>query len=431
MQTSTNKLGLILTVGFSTDNLIYTIKQKDVSHVVFIGTEKSIEESMPKVVEATSLKPGRYKFFEITDTPEQIGKLCESCNEAFQWLLNKGISTENIIADPSGAKKWMSAGVTMVASFLGIKMLYVDVNYENGKVVESSMKLIELGNAYDQTGFITAEQGRIAFNKYDYEGAAFFFSKITPSLSHKADLFQGISETSKVLGRWDRFEHYSNKISIEMSAAISKFERSLITGGGHPKLFEFIEKLKKFHRKLVLLEGQEQLNQEFIIDILLNSKRCIERERYDDGVARLYRTLEAIAQYLLLSKYDISSDKPDFKQMLNKGIITQERLDDFKKQCRDGILPEKLDLLLSMRLLDFLGFEHADLFFSPKKDFKLLGLLNIRNSSLLAHGFKPIEKVKANEFYEKIYALLEKMWGETLQEIVEKLEVPSLPSLGL
>lgn len=418
--------GLILTMGLSPEPLVFSIQELKADFVVFIGTEKSLNDSVDETVLKANLKPSQYNKLEIKDSPEEIGALCQQFQHAKDWLEGKGC--EKVLSDPTGGRKWMSAGAVMVASFLGIPMMYVDARYENREVVLDSMKTVELGNAYDQTGFIIASKGRDAFNAFDFSGAAYHFGQISPTHAHKKELFQGLSLLCSQLARWDRFEHYSAPVSEDILNALQQVERALRSGAGSPELAAFSDQMKAFAGHLKSMEGTNTLSVDFITDIYLNAGRCIQRNRFDDAVARHYRTLEAISQYFL-REAGIEANSPDYS------VLDENKMKLFLSATRDNVAPSKIDLKLGFWLLRVL--EHSitrAVFKDPKKptykSFGFEGILNERNESILAHGFRPIGSEKANSFHGKIEELLHSAFEEIFLSSKQNLTLPSLPTLG-
>lgn len=416
--------GLILTMGLSPEPLIFTIKMEQAKFVVFIGTNDSFKKSVDRTIEETGLKPSQYHKFEIKDDPNLIGSLCEQFQFAKEWLEKQGV--KEVIADPTGGRKWMSAGAVMAASFLGIKMLYVDAKYESGKILLDTMQCIELGNAYDQTGFILSGKARDDFNGFDYEGASIHFNSIKPSFPHKRLFFEGLANVCAVLARWDRFEHYGLGISEDLLSAANQVKVALKAMPEDLKWAQFVDSLQSLSKTLSSVEGKDEVSAYFIADLYLNAERCYLRNRFDDSLARQYRTLEALSQYLL-STYGISTTNPDYT------LLHSEMLPYFTKYCRGGNLPDKLDLKLSYWLLFLLDHPVRGLVFGPKQDFKNFifeKLLLDRNSSILAHGFRPIGKQKASDFLGKLKDILKVSLGTEFDEIIPKLQVSKMPELG-
>lgn len=420
--------GLILTVGLSKEPLIKTIQEFKPERVVFIGTEQSIENTLDDIIEETSLKPSKYKALDVTDSSESIGKLISKFKEGYNWLIHHSISRDCIVVDPTGGKKWMASGATMIASFLGLEMIYVDAVYDKklGKIDPSTMKVVPLGNAYDQTGFIVAEQARVAFNSFNYEQAEVYFGNITPTLSHRAEFFRGMTLLTKSLARWDRFEHYEGTVSKDLHDSIALVERSLKTGYSSVELVSFIEDLKVFAGEIENLETQSNISEGFIIDIFFNAKRRFSCFRYDDSVARLYRTLEAIGQFFLLKDHKVDVSKKIYWEGISEPVKTE-----FQKVRKIDFFPEKLDLMMDFSLLKAFENSASDHFFNTNKkgvSFLFLGLLELRNSSILAHGFKPISREKNEKFIDKIESILSQIMTDYTR-FSTRLSVPELPDL--
>jgi hypothetical protein len=120
---------------------------------------------------------------------------------------------------------------------------------------------------------------------------------------------------------------------------------------------------------------------------MLENARCriADQGRYDDGVARLYRTVEMFHQWRL-KEQGISTEKVDW-----------EGMDDGAKErflSAAGLAQPPGELgLRHARLLDrILGGEVLE------EDSTLRDLLQKRNRSILAHGFEPIGEAAARGF---------------------------------
>lgn len=412
-------------MGLQPAPLIFAIKQCKSEYAVFIGTKGSLNNSLDRVVEDTDLKASCFDKIEISDSPDAIGELCSAFDKARQWLMDRNVAQSEIVADPTGGRKWMSSGATMAASFLGISMIYVDVDYKNQKPDPDSMRVVSLGNAYDQTGFIVGERGRLAFNSSNFDAAMAHFDSIRPTLSHRAEFFISLKLIAASLSKWDKFEHYGSTISGDFEKGLVLLERALKTVRGREELFVFHESLKKLRDAIAELEGGNDISVGFIVDLYLNAKRRRELHRFDDAVARFYRTLEAISQYLLKKELSIASDAPDYK------TVSETAKSDFLKRSGLLELPVKLDLKKSFILLDAVGCDLvSSLFKGPKKAFTFEKYLAIRNSSILAHGFKPVGQNVSDKFLESIEVVLEDAFGQEYIGWKERLVVPEMPALG-
>lgn len=90
--------GLILTIGFSAEPLIFSIKKIQASHVALIGTKVSLDNTMDAVVEESGLSFSRFHRFEVPDTPAALSELCEKFQLANDWLISMGV--DEILTDP-------------------------------------------------------------------------------------------------------------------------------------------------------------------------------------------------------------------------------------------------------------------------------------------------------------------------------------------
>jgi hypothetical protein len=134
---------------------------------------------------------------------------------------------------------------------------------------------------------------------------------------------------------------------------------------------------------------------ENVVDMLENARRRIaDQGRYDDGVARLYRTIEMWHQWRL-RRHGISTEKVNWEKV--DGKVREQFLEEARLSEPPEILP-----LHHTRLLDRIlsGEDMQD-------DAVLRDLLQKRNHSILAHGLEPIGKDSALRFLEYVDAMVE------------------------
>jgi CRISPR-associated protein (TIGR02710 family) len=416
--------GLILTVGMTHEPVIFSIRQASARKVAFICTPHS-EKTLDAVVSDTGLLPSAWRKYVVADEPQQIGKLCLEFYSAFRWLTEEcGIGRDKIVADPTAGRKWMSSGATIIAAFLGLTMHYVDARFD-GKPDPATMKVVELGNAYDQTGFVEAEKGRVLFNQFEFAIAAEIFERIKPSVSAQADLYSGLACLARSLDKWNRFEHYERSLTVEFDSAWLMLRRHLESvSDPRPPFSEFVDQVKGLAEAIEELHTGPRPASGFMVDVFANAKRHIAQKRYDDACGRLYRTLESLAQYFLHKDFSIDAANGTYDQLSeDQRVAIQQAL---------GGLPSQIDLDRGFRMLKALshGVGEAVIVGSGKKQTnKFSGLLQDRNSSILAHGFKPIGKDRAEDFSNRIGSLLQEVLGDDFQQWSGRLQVPLLPPL--
>jgi CRISPR-associated protein (TIGR02710 family) len=118
-----------------------------------------------------------------------------------------------------------------------------------------------------------------------------------------------------------------------------------------------------------------------------NAERRAAQGRYDDAVARIYRLLEWSAQWLLKSHCDLdTSDLPGDRVPKNMKLSPGP-----KGKIQTGLMD-------SWTLVGELIDGPAAEFIKSQRE-TLLGHLQMRNHSILAHGFTPINQEEWLRFY--------------------------------
>lgn len=415
---------LILTVGMQAAPVVFSLKQCEARYAAFVCTPDSERQTLPTVLAETGLSAANWRKCVVADEPAQIGRLCLEIHQAYRWLHETcGVPAESIGADPTAGRKWMSAGTTMIAAFLGVPMLYVDAKYVGNVPDPASMALVTLGNAYDQTGFVEAESGRRCFNEGNFAAAAEIFDRIRPTISAQHDLYAGLAEIARALDRWDRFEHFEQSLRPDFDRALVSLNRHLDSvTDGTAALREFAAAIKNLAAAIDSLPRDNPLaNCGFAVDVYLSARRCMRRGRWDDACSRLYRVLEALSQFLLKSSYGIDTAKPDFE------CFSPEQRAKIEQYC--ARLPIPIDLGNGWKVLLALGHPAAASVLrvkggNPQNTFS--GLLELRDHSILAHGFKPIGRERVEQFSTKIESLLQQSLGAEFQLWVDRLTCPQL-----
>ena len=122
----------------------------------------------------------------------------------------------------------------------------------------------------------------------------------------------------------------------------------------------------------------EQCEPAQLFDLWLNAERRAAQGQFDDAIARWYRLMEWTAQWQLRTK--LSADTADFPRDL-----LPEGTDAAPKQ--EGKI--KIGLWQAWQVV-------GDRLPGPAQDFvkkygpEFLNLLELRNASILAHGFRPV-----------------------------------------
>jgi CRISPR-associated protein (TIGR02710 family) len=409
---------LITTVGLQETPIILAIKHHQPQYIAFITTPGS-RETLNKVCEETNLQPSQYRVFEVQDRPEEeLGNVIRRAFEAWQWVKGTGVQEDDIIFDPTPGRKWMSTGLTMFATLKGKNISYVDAKYQKGQVVPGTEQIINLGNPEEQTGFLKAHSATHLFNQGLYNSAKEAFQSIHSDDSAEEELYRGMALLADIMHRWDLFKHYNNSLQRDWNRAREKLTRSA-RSRNIPT--EWIDKFHDFFQTI-----EEKITKApkpcypALIDLCLNAERKISTGNLDDAVARLYRCLEATAEYILYTFHEITPDSMNWDKIPPEN---RERFCQLTNSNADH-LPDRLGLDHQWKLLAALNDHRYSLY-----DNAFGELLRARNESILAHGWNPIEDKTAEGFIQKIKDLLRKISQHEYDDLVQKLTPPQIPDL--
>ena len=146
-----------------------------------------------------------------------------------------------------------------------------------------------------------------------------------------------------------------------------------------------------------------------LFDLWLNAQRRAAQGRYDDAVARVYRLLEWCAQWQLKSKKSIDTAN-----------LPAELAPDGAKPGRDD--------RISVGLRQAWQVVHKQLD-GPASEFieqhgaELENLLQIRNKSILAHGFQPVQQGD----WERMRQWLKQHFLPVLRTLAQEVGVRQMP----
>ncbi|MFA7165138.1 MAG: TIGR02710 family CRISPR-associated CARF protein [Desulfoplanes sp.] len=208
-------------------------------------------------------------------------------------------------------------------------------------------------NAWKQFAYGSASQGLASINP--------------PADSEVQDRFMMGKNLSDAFDAWDRFDHkkarqllfaYRSKVAKSYSPYIQILD--LLCSNNDP----------------AKMEGAR------IYDLWLNAGRCAAQARYDDAVARAYRMIEWVAQWVLRTQCSVdTSDLPaDF--IPDDIKIFKNHSDKYQAPLRKA-----------WELVERKTTGPANTFIKTYGD-DLLTILGIRNSSILAHGLESVTQAK-------------------------------------
>ncbi len=197
---------------------------------------------------------------------------------------------------------------------------------------------------------------------------------------------------SQGLALWDRFDH---------AGALEKIQP--------------LEQIKAAYPYMMPTLGQLKADREqaLLFDLWLNAERRAAQGRFDDAIARWYRMMEWTAQWQLRTK--LNADTGDFSgDLLPKQV---QAAPDSDGKIKIGLWKAwqvvKYRCELSGPAQDFI----------KKHGSKLLDLLEIRNNSILAHGFCPV----SSSNWQEVHNWTQDKFLPVLRTLAEEVGLKSEP----
>ena len=373
--------------------LLTSIESYNPDKIVFFGSEESIE-TVESLKEQYYEKKGKelenYEFVGLKD----IDDFYECYTRIEEELKEEEKDGNEIIIDYTSGTKTMTTSAAICAMLYQKKLsLVAGKRGENGVVIPGTeaARVQNLFAAYDK---YLLDRAKEAFNSYRFGEAMGYLDRIV-ALEDKEEY----KKLVKAYDLWDKFEHEK---AFQMLSGVKIGETAYNKS--------FLGRLMNAREK-----------QDFIlVDLMNNARRRMEEGKYDDAVARLYRTVELIAQYRLKMKYEIDTSDVDTWHLKTLGM--ERKVLEKYEELRDEKGKIKLPLRKDFELLQDLGDEVGKKFLEDKK---MQDLLSKRNKSILAHGLVPVKREDAERMFESVRGYVE-LVVEDAEGLMIESEFPRL-----
>ena len=414
---------LIATVGGSPEALVSGILAAKPTRVIFVcsvDTHKSItsaDESRPGIVERLAsenylLDSGRYDTFEIPDPQELTSAVEHIHREATpsveRWL-NRGPGFE-VVADFTGGTKCMSMALGLVARSWPCRLQYVGglerTKAGTGTVVSGTEQIVQFRNdPWEVLGYKLIDEAATIFDQGDSAAAAAWIERGRNSAAEGPlkSAFTALHHFLDLYACWDRFDHDAARRNAKTFAKHAYLLAPLFSNARIAKMRDCAAQSAAF---LHSLGSPDAASREFVLDLAANAGRRLQQGRYDDGLARIYRAMEAMAQWKLAGHGIPSTGRVPL------ACVPEPLRGRWTHAAREGLL--KLGLQDAYELLSALGdplgahFESLGLAGQGGSAERGKGSpLNARNSSILAHGFRPARLAEVQDLWSKVLLLLE------------------------
>jgi CRISPR-associated protein (TIGR02710 family) len=440
-----NMKALVLSLGGSNDPLIKCIKDYNPDLIYFIPSIKSANQ-IDEILEETKFQNEIRK--NIVNDHEDLQESYLKSFEAIKELKNEGF---DVSMDFTGGTKPMSAGLVLAAIGTEISYSYVGTSNDGGRdkkglgVVKGGFeKIKKQKDPYYTYAIIELDKAKDFFNNYQFKASLDNLYQAKNKLESlelqiEANFYIKISS---FYSAWDKFNDkienerlnsYLNKQLIEIRNN-EKLNSRIIKN--NPNFLNQIEKNKEFLDKKISKSNRKiYYNINFYLpDLLNNAYRRIEELKFDDAVARLYRTIELISQ-IELYKIGLINDQrlkvnkvfyidiEQFKEKLSENFNEDDALDIFERYCKKGFRKKNIIKLTSKNNFDLLDEFKIDFATKYINDEKLGFEVSKRNNSILAHGLEPINESMAIKLYKSVLTY-SKLFCPKIEELMEEAKFP-------
>lgn len=390
---------LVITVGGTPDPVVFSINSHQPDYVAYIASKESRSVVRERIQPALQHQPKDSEIVLLSDAQDLTGSFKKLLAELENILEMWDVRGEEIVCDYTGGTKTMSAAVALALFGGKPQFSYVGGDSRNkaglGVVENGKEQLLPQENPWDVLAIDELREIETLFNMHQYRDASRRARETEARLQHKKPFFTAIGVAADGYQEWDDFRH--DKALKQLRQAESKF-RELAAVADHEsipafqrKLAESITALQEISGELARLKsgssGRESSGEHIFrvpLDLVANAVRRAEQGRFDDAVARLYGAVEKIAKIRLKLIYGIDNSNVQPAQIPDEAMRKR-----FQEEAGEaGNL--KLPLQKSFELLHALGDPAGEKFVHAQEE--MYKLLDIRNNSILAHGFEPVQE---------------------------------------
>lgn len=398
---------LICTVGGSEEPLIATLKHWQPARVWFVHTAETKESIEATIVprareEGAALNPGQYDLFPLPDSQDLescVDRLRQLTPQVRAWAARG--TDYGVVVDFTGGTKCMSAAIALQASRWPCLFSYVGGTERTkggvGIVVSGKEKILQKANPWEALGHQAVGDFIVLFDQRALSAA----SKVAEQARDRVDRpdrkreFAVLASLAKAYDAWDRFDHEGSRRHF---GEVLKSANDLCAMLGSVRGEQVLDAIRQHATWLEELCAAGAPSLRHVLDLLANAKRRREEERFDDGLARIYRAIEATAQAALKERHGFESTE------IPLGRLPESLRLKWEPRANEGVIPLGLQnaYALLAALEDPLGKKFLEAGLSGAKS-----PLVARNRSLLAHGFERISRKDFDQLWTAALRLAE------------------------
>ena len=391
-----NLKALVISVGDHVDTVTATINRLQPECLCFFSSEETRPRIDTEIIPKIERPPKQWDQI-VTPDADNLLKSCRVLIKGLPVIVKRWeAEPSQVIVDYTDGAKTLSTALVLCAIQYSSNFRFTGV--------QGSDQAIE-GNPWDELSAHYRSEVALVFNRGRYREAADVFGEIQKHVSASdKPLYKTLANLSLGYASWDAFDYrqawnklQESKKALEMATVF----------GGPPGLKGVVFTLKEnlsFLEKIVL--GAQEVKPEIFLDLLANARRRAQHDqKYEDAMARVYRALEVLVQVRLGQK-GVRTSAADPASL--PASLREEFVQKYTSQI-DGKI--KIGLQPGYRFLKILGDDLGEIFEKQWNNLKVL--LEVRNKSILAHGFSSVKP----EHYQQVFDMVIKISGRRIEEL--------------
>lgn len=406
----------VLTVGGAPEPIIRFLREWRPEFLLFIVSEQSLGQVTGGILPAVDYIP-QYSTITVSE-PENLARCYAEIRDALpDWLAEKRLAPDEVVADITGGTKPMSAGLALAAVELFPRFTYVGGSRREkeglGVVITGAEKVISMVNPWDEMAVRELDLAGEFYRSGQAAATAIILERAAVKCSRRRAELSTLARLCGWLARADDFRFHRLYEEFRSQETVLQ----VIFSGERLPLFSALHGLAEHWRRVAQEAKTVSAGTSApatLLELLANADRRSGQERYDDAAARLYRATELAAQNRLSEAFGAR--------------LGNVRLDQVPENSRRAFAERFADCLEddgSYRLALARSFEA--LAYSPRQEdhdfsFRYADLrdsLQFRNQSILAHGLVSVSAEHYVRFRSKLLEVLQ----------VRDADVPSWPEI--
>ncbi len=378
--------------------ILHAINQFNPKKVIFFGSDLSIPTIDSLKKQYLKKENDEFDFYEFVKIKE-----IDNFRDCFTLMKDKLLELNDnykIIIDYTSGTKTMTMSAAFVSMLYHKKLVLVKGKRMNG-IVQKGTEEISSQNLYLVYDELMMSKVKEMFNTNRFESGKTLLEDII-----------GMNDDKLIFEKL--FNAYSAFDSVNYELAFENFNSKEFSEKWPELTSDFQKNAKALN---ILNTKKHNLKCYYILASLLNNaRRRAEEHKYDDAIARLYRSLELIGQ-IKLKEYGINTSNVNLDK-LKENNLSDEFLKSFQSDEDNKIkIGLTQDYILLNELKDELG-----LFYMEKHEL-ILEYLKYRNNSILAHGLNSQNEKHYNDFRDIILKASE-ILNKNINEFILETKFP-------